>query len=57
MQFHGENAVTDKSADLLLARGTKPSECGTGLVFTRDLRHRVTSLYGWNPETLKTFAR
>jgi len=53
----GENAVTEASARIMLQRGLKRSECGTGFVFTRDLRHRVPSLYGLPAEFLTEFAR
>ena len=53
----GENAVTEDSARTMLKRGLKTSECGTGFVFTRDLRHRVPSMYGLPGEFLEQFAR
>jgi len=53
----GENAVTEDSARIILKRGLKPSSCGSGFVFTRDLRHRVPSLYGLPGEFLEQFAR
>ena len=55
--MHGENAVTEESARTMLKRGLKPSSCGSGFVFTRDLRHRVPSLYGLPGEFLEQFAR
>ena len=55
--MHGENAVTETSARTMLKRGLKPSSCGSGFVFTRDLRHRVPSLYGLPGEFLQEFAR
>ena len=39
----------------MLKRGLKQS--GEGFVFTRDLRHRVPSLYGFFDEYLEEFAK
>eukprot|EP00092_Neocalanus_flemingeri_P017820 GFUD01019284.1.p1 GENE.GFUD01019284.1~~GFUD01019284.1.p1 ORF type:complete len:332 (-),score=109.14 GFUD01019284.1:206-1201(-) len=55
--MHGENAVTEESARTILKRGLKPSCCGSGFVYTRDLRHRIPSLYGLPPEFLEQFAK
>ena len=55
--MHGEEAVTEDSARTMLKRGLKASSCGAGYVFTRDLRHRVPSMYGLPGEFLQEFAR
>jgi len=55
--MHGENAVTENSARTMLKRGLKISDCGTGYVFTRDLRHRIPSMYGMPGQFLEEFAR
>lgn len=39
----------------MLKRGLKQS--GDGFVFTRDLRHKVPSLYGFTEEYLEEFAK
>merc|ERR1712137_245257 len=32
------------------------SDCGTGWVFNRDMRHRINTLYGLYPENLELMA-
>ena len=54
-RLQGEGAVTEESARIMLKRGLKQS--GDGFVFTRDLRHRVPSLYGFVDEYLEEFAK
>ena len=46
--FHGENALTADAADSLL-RGGLIRE-GEKFILSRDLRHRVASLYGYSKE-------
>ena len=53
--MQGEGAVTEESARLMLKRGLKQD--GAGFVFTRDLRHRIPSLYGLLEEYLEEFAK
>ena len=53
----GEDAVTEDSARTMLKRGLRASDCGTGFVFTRDLRHRIPSMYGLPGDFLEQFAR
>ena len=53
--LQGEGAVTEESARIMLKRGLKQS--GDGFVFTRDLRHKVPSLYGFTEEYLEEFAK
>ncbi|XP_054724139.1 probable serine hydrolase [Uloborus diversus] len=36
------NEITDESADILLKRGSKLSNCGKGVVFSRDIRVKMT---------------
>ncbi|XP_015914151.2 serine hydrolase-like protein [Parasteatoda tepidariorum] len=36
--MHGE--ITREGAEILLKRGSRPSDCGKGVIFTRDLRCR-----------------
>ena len=55
--MHGENAVTENSAKIMLKRGMKQSSCGSGFVFSRDLRHRTPSLYGLPGDFLEEFAK
>ena len=47
--------MTEESARIMLKRGLKRS--GDGFVFTRDLRHKVPSLYGFTDEYLEEFAK
>ena len=54
--MQGEGAVTEESARLILKRGLKQSGDG-GFVFTRDLRHKIPSLYGFLDEYLEEFAK
>ena len=35
------NEITPESADILLKRGCRPSDCGKGVVFSRDIRVQV----------------
>ena len=53
--MQGEGAVTEDSARLILKRGLK--QAGAGFVFTRDLRHKIPSLYGFLDEYLEEFAK
>ena len=61
-QLHGEGAITLNAAEVLLRRGLKKvTEVGhdnseDGYIFTRDLRHRVSSLYGYPHEFHREFA-
>jgi len=52
----GDGALSEASARVLMERGSRKSDCGTGIVFTRDLRHRIPSLYGFHTEFSKEFA-
>lgn len=56
IQVNGENSVTEEAAHIILQRGVKKLEDGSGFVFTRDLRHRVGSLYGLHPEYMEKVA-
>lgn len=58
-QLHGEGAVTRESAIVLLKRGTQPvnpEDPNSEVVFTRDLRQRIGSLYGYDTDVIKEFA-
>lgn len=59
-QLHGKEVITDESADILLKRGLKRVRDGTEIdacfTFTRDIRHRVTSLYSLTQEVIEDFA-
>lgn len=55
-QIHGKESITENSAKILLKRGLKKheeSEDPDSWEFTRDLRHRVTSLYGYPQEVMR----
>ena len=52
-----KDALTPESADALLERGLRPSKCGKGYVFTRDLKHMVRSLYAYPMDVWKEFAK
>lgn len=52
----GDGALSEASARVLMERGSRKSDCGTGVVFTRDLRHRIPSLYGFHSDFQKEFA-
>ena len=54
-QLHGQESITDESAKILLQRGLKKvSESDADAwEFTRDLRHRATSLYGYPQEVMR----
>jgi len=54
-QIQGEGAVTEESARIILKRGIKPVE--GGYIFSRDLRHRAPSLYGYHMEFSEEFCR
>ena len=56
-QMQGEGAVTEEAARTILQRGLKPGPDGQGWVFTRDLRHRVPSLYGLPDSFIEEFAK
>ena len=45
--MQGEGAVTEESARIMLKRGLRRCEEKEGFVYTRDLRHKVYSLYGF----------
>lgn len=55
-QIHGKESITVDSAKILLKRGLKKTADDEGWMFTRDLRHRVASLYGYNHEAVRVFA-
>jgi len=55
IQINGENSVTDEAAHIILERGVIQVE--GGFMFSRDLRHRVGSLYGLHPEYLEQVAQ
>lgn len=55
--IHGTNTITEKSADILIKRGAKPSPCGTGVVYTRDIKNRITPLYGFTQDVILRFAQ
>ncbi|KAG8185229.1 hypothetical protein JTE90_002758 [Oedothorax gibbosus] len=50
--------VTPESADILLKRGCKPSDCGKGVVFTRDIRVKVLNdLLKFSHEAMKSYMK
>lgn len=50
--------VTPESADILLKRGSKPSECGKGVVFTRDIRVKmINDLHKFSHDELKVYMK
>ena len=51
----GEGSVTDASARIMMKRGV--AEVEGGVSFTRDLRHKVPSLYGVSDDMAWEFAR
>ena len=51
----GEGSVTDDSARIMMRRGVAETE--GGVRFTRDLRHKVPSLYGISEDMSFEFAR
>ena len=53
--MQGEGAVTEESARIILRRGLKSVE--GGYIFSRDLRHRIMSLYGLTPDLCLEFAK
>lgn len=55
--LHGKNSVTEESARIILKRGLRPSNCGSGFVFTRDLRLVLRNLHGLSGDFLMEFAR
>ena len=58
-QLHGENAVTRNSAEILLKRGMKPvdpNDPNSTFSFTRDLRQRAGSLYGYTTDAINEYA-
>ena len=55
--LHGEDSVTKESAKIILKRGLKPSTCGSGFVFTRDLRLVTRNLHGLSFDFLVEFAK
>ncbi|XP_023345374.1 uncharacterized protein LOC111714484 isoform X2 [Eurytemora carolleeae] len=50
------HGITEKGVQIIMQRGIQKSECGTGWVFSRDLRHRVGSLYGLYNHNLEQVA-
>jgi pimeloyl-ACP methyl ester carboxylesterase len=58
-QIHGQESITMDSAKILLKRGLKKASEGENedvWEFTRDLKHRIASLYGYPQEVMRTFA-
>ena len=58
-QIHGKESITEESAKILLKRGLKKvtsEENEDVWEFTRDLKHRITSLYGYPQEVIQTLA-
>lgn len=58
-QLHGTGAVTRESAVILLKRGMKPideNDPESPYLFTRDLRQKAGSLYGYTTDAIKEFA-
>lgn len=57
-QIHGQESITVDSAKILLERGLKKAQDGKedSWEFTRDLKHRITSLYGYPQEVMRTVA-
>ena len=58
-QLHGTGAVTRESAVILLKRGMElvdPDDPGSPYTFTRDLRQKAGSLYGYTTNAIKEFA-
>ena len=53
--MQGEGAVTEESSRIILKRGIKKVD--GGYIFSRDLRHRITSLYGLSPDMCQEFAK
>jgi pimeloyl-ACP methyl ester carboxylesterase len=45
IQIHGKHVISEQSADILLKRGLKESDCGSGFVYTRDIRHRLEHMF------------
>ncbi len=57
-KLHGTQVITEASADILLRRGTRPSEAHPGKVeYTRDVRHTVPGLYGYPVGSIIEFAQ
>ncbi|XP_076306495.1 serine hydrolase-like protein [Tachypleus tridentatus] len=48
-----QNQVTEKSAKILMKRGTRLSSDGKGLIFTRDIRVRKISLFNFDTKQQK----
>ncbi|XP_076306492.1 serine hydrolase-like protein isoform X2 [Tachypleus tridentatus] len=48
-----QNQVTEKSAKILMKRGTRLSSDGKGLIFTRDIHARKISLFNFDIEQQK----
>ena len=55
--LHGVDSVTEESAKIILKRGLRPSTCGSGFVFTRDLRLVTRNLHGLSFDFLVEFAK
>ncbi len=57
-QIHGKESINLDSAKILLKRGLKraSSEDKDEWEFTRDLKHRIASLYGYPQEVIVSFA-
>ena len=57
VQIHGCESVTVEAAKILLKRGLKKvSETENKWEFTRDLKHRTASLYGYPQEVYRKMA-
>eukprot|EP00095_Tigriopus_kingsejongensis_P008474 maker-scaffold18_size714446-snap-gene-4.12 protein:Tk08474 transcript:maker-scaffold18_size714446-snap-gene-4.12-mRNA-1 annotation:"probable serine hydrolase" len=58
-QLHGQQVITEESAGILLRRGLKKTVIDADgkqlFTYTRDLRHRVTGLYGLSHEAILEF--
>ena len=57
-QVHGKESITMASAKILLKRGLRKASEDNDDVweFTRDLKHRIASLYGYPQEVMKAMA-
>ena len=55
--MNGKNSVTEESARIILKRGLRPSKCGSGFVFTRDLRLLLSQLNCLSGDFLAEFAK
>jgi hypothetical protein len=61
MKLHGTKdattVITPESADALLKRGLKPSKCGSGFVYSRDLKLMARGVYGYPFDVWSEFAK